>query len=122
MSAKTTNDSDAINTARELAKQNIEQVKDAQQQFLNAMSQAQSMFINSSGIPENEASNAAEKAIEYSKTNMESGFELAKKLVDASDISEAMQLQNDYMKQQMEAYSKQANELLNVVAKADTKK
>ncbi len=122
MTKEPKDESHAAQTARDFAKQNIEQVKDAQEQFLNAISEAQAMFINSTGMKNEGAADLNKKTIEYSKANIQSGFDLAKKLVDATDISQAMQIQNEYLRKQMEAYGAQAKDILNLVNRTDGKK
>ncbi len=122
MTKEPKDESHAAQTARDFAKQNIEPVKDAQEQFLNAISEAQAMFINSTGMKNEGAADLNKKTIEYSKANIRSGFDLAKKLVDATDISQAMQIQNEYLRKQMEAYGAQAKDILNLVNRTDGKK
>lgn len=99
-------------SARELAKKNLEDIKHAQEQFLMAMSSAQSALWQSTGMPNNESADQLNsKAFNIMKDNIESGYDFAKKLVDATDISEAVELQNDFIRNQIEQYTLQAQEL-----------
>lgn len=112
----------AAETARDYAKQNINQIKDAQAQFMDTITQAQEVFLKSTGIDTNqEAAEISKKALNYAKLNLSSGFELASKLVDATDISDALELQNQYVKKQLENYTNQAKELSSLASKTDKK-
>ena len=53
---------------------------------------------------------------------MKAAFDLAQKLVRAKDAQEALQLQTDFMKAQMEAVQRQASELNAAMQKAITGK
>ena len=53
---------------------------------------------------------------------MKAAFDLAQKLVRAKDAQEALQLQTDFVKAQMEAVQKQASELNAAMQKAITGK
>lgn len=111
-------DDHAAETAREYAKQNITRVRDAQEQFLSAMGEAQSMFLKSTGMDSNQdVSNLNQKALDYARENINSGFELATKLVDATDVSQAMELQSEFVRKQIETYTEQAQELSDLVKK-----
>lgn len=106
-------------TARESAKQGIEEVQKAQDTFLDAMSKAQAAFMQGGGIPGSD--DFSNKTMEFMKSNMTSGFDLAKKMVDATDISEAMELQSEFARKQMEKYTEQAQEISDLVV-SKTKK
>ena len=99
-------------SARDLAKKNIEEIKSAQEQFLMALSSAQNAFVHSTGMGNQHAADDLNaKTFNFLKSNLDSGYEFAKKMVDATDITEAVELQNDYIRQQMEAYTEQAQAL-----------
>lgn len=117
---KGTIDEHAVETAREYAKQNITRVKDAQEQFLTAMSDAQAMFIKSTGMVGNDGvSEINQKALDFVRENINSGFELATQLVDATDMSQAMEIQSEFVRKQIEAYTEQAQEFSNMVTKTN---
>lgn len=111
-------DDHAVESAREYAKQNITRVKDAQEQFLSAMTQAQAMFIKSTGMVGNDdVSDLNQKTLDYVRENINSSYELATKLVDATDMSQAMELQSEFVRKQIETYTEQAQELSSLVTK-----
>lgn len=110
-------------TAREYAKQNIEQVKDTQEKFLEAITQAQKTFLQSSGMAnQDETEELNNKTLNIIKANIESGFELATKLVDATDVSEAVELQSEYVRKQLETYTEQAQEISDMIINNQEKK
>jgi len=115
---KTTNDSNAHLTenARDYAKKNIQEVKAAQENFLEAMNNAQASFFQSAGLSnQGDANDFNSKAFDFMKANIESGFDLANKLVDATDVSEAVELQNEYVRKQLEIYTEQAEDLSDLI-------
>ena len=115
--------SQTATTAREYAKKNIEQVKDTQEKFLDAMTQAQKTFFQSSGmVNQEEAEELNNKTLDIIKANIESSFDLATKLVDATDVSEAVELQSEYVRKQLEAYTEQAQELSDMIMNNQEKK
>ncbi len=117
-SKKTENELLSAEAARDYAKQNISHIKEVQDQFLNAWQEAQNVLLSSNAMSsETEAAELNKKALEYAKQNLTSGYDLANKLVDASDMTEAMKLQNDFIKSQLDAYTKQAKELSQLAIK-----
>lgn len=103
-------------TAREYAKDNINQLKNAQETYLEAMSKAQSTFLQTSGLNSTQEMNELNhKTLDFMKANLVSGLTLAEKLVDATDISEAVEIQNDFVRDQLENYAEQAQELSDLL-------
>ena len=52
-----------------------------------------------------------EKAMIFAEQNISSAFEFVQQLMRAKDVQDVFQLQADYLKRQMEAFSEQAREL-----------
>lgn len=104
--------SSSVETARQMAKKNIEEIKNAQEQFLKAMTTAQSAMMQSTGFANKSTSEQFnEKAFAFIKENIDSGYEFAQKMVDATDMAEAMELQNQFFRQQIQTYTEQAQAL-----------
>ena len=99
---------EAVETARDYAKQNLGQIREANEQFLASMADAQDTFLQSTGLSSNAFQN---KAMEYTKANITTAYDLATKMVDAADITEVLELQSTYARSQMEAYGSQARVL-----------
>ena len=98
---------------RELADKNIEQATAAYSQFSEAMTSAMGMW--SKAIPSTEATAGfkplQEKAISFANHNAEAGLAHAKELATAKDIQEVMNIQTRFAQDQMQTYTKQAQEL-----------
>lgn len=111
-------DSQTAEQARDFARQKISEVKGAQENIMSAISQAQEAVLNTSGLKDQSGMvDLNKKALDFTKSNIASSFDLATKLVDITDVSEAMELQNQFVKNQLEAYTKQAKELTQMAAK-----
>ncbi|MGI9384664.1 MAG: phasin [Methyloligellaceae bacterium] len=106
---------------RELAEQSLEQAKQAYNQFMETSRNAQDTLEQSSDTMTSSAKEVQQKAIEYAESNMQAGFDLANKLVLAKDMMEALQIQSTYTRQQMESYTRQVQELSNLMASAAKK-
>ncbi len=101
---------------RDMAEQSVDQAKSAYDQFMEASRQAQTMAEQSSGAVMDSAREIQTKAQVFTEQNMKAGFELAEKLVAAKDFKEALELQSSFAQKQMEAYSRQAQELTAAIA------
>jgi phasin len=98
---------------RELAEKNVEQARATYGQFMDAMTQAVSMWTK--GLPTNELTNGfqnvQERAIGFAKDNAEASFSLASDLASAKDVQEIFSLQTRFAQSQMQSYASQAQEL-----------
>lgn len=98
---------------RELAEKNVEQARATYGQFMDAMTQAVSMWTK--GLPSNELTsgfqNVQERAIGFAKDNAEASFSLASDLASAKDVQEIFSLQTQFAQSQMQSYASQAQEL-----------
>ena len=59
-----------------------------------------------------------EKVASFTKQNAEANFNLAIRLADARQLSDIVELQNAYMREQMESFSRQLEELRELTVKA----
>ena len=59
-----------------------------------------------------------EKVATFTRQNAEANFNLAMKLTDARQLSDIVELQNAYMREQMETFSRQLEELRELTVKA----
>lgn len=106
---------------RDMAEKNLDQAKDAYGQFMEASRKAQDMMAQSSDAVASGAKEVQQTAVKYTEENMKSAFELADKLVRANDFQEALEIQGNFARQQMEAFSRQAQELTSLMAEAAKK-
>lgn len=105
---------------RELAEKNVEQGRTAYGQFMDAMVQATSMWWGA--LPANEASSnfkaLQDRSISFAKQNAEAGFNLARDLTNAKDVTDVFAIQSRYAQTQMHAYALQAQELGRLMTEA----
>lgn len=106
---------------RDFAKQSVEQSQEAYNKFMEAAKSAQDVISKSSDAMTTGAKEIQEKAMNFTTKNMKANFDLAEELVKAKDMKEALEIQSNFAKKQMEAYASQAQELSELVAKAAKK-
>ncbi len=106
---------------RDMAEQSVTQAKSAYDQFMDATRKAQAMTEQASGTMLESAKEAQQKSAAFAEANMKAGFGLADKLVTAKDFKEAMEIQSSYAREQMETFSKQAQELTAIMTEAAKK-
>ena len=108
---------------RELADKNVEQATAAYSQFTEAMTSAMGMWFKA--MPPTEATAGfkplQEKAISFAKQNAEAGLAHAKELASTKDIQEVMSVQTRFAQAQMQTYTKQAQELGQLMMSAAPK-
>lgn len=108
---------------RDLAEKNVEQARTAYGQFMDAMTQATSMW--SKAMPANEMTSGfkavQDRAAKFAKQNADAALGLASDLAKAKDISEVLALQSRYAQSQMQAFTVQGQELSQFMAEAAQK-
>jgi phasin len=108
-------------SVREIASKSVEQAQDAYNRFVDAARQAQSMIVKSTEMFTVGAKELQEKTLAYAEANTRAGFDVATRLVKARDVKEAMDIQTQYARNQMETYAQQAQEISRVLASAAQK-
>jgi phasin len=105
---------------RYLAEKNVEQARATYGHFMDAMTQAMSMWSNA--IPSNGATSGfkvvQDRATRFANQNADATFGLASDLANAKDIQEVFALQSRFAQTQMQAYASQAQELGRLMADA----
>ena len=104
---------------RDLTEKNIEQARAMCSQFMDAMTQAMSMW--SKAMPSNGMTpgfNVIDRATKFAKQNVDAPFSLASDLAKAKDIPEALTLQSRFAQTQMQVYASQAQELGRLMGEA----
>jgi len=81
---------------------------------------AVSAFEKSATIIQTGANEITTKAVDIAKANIESSLDLAKKLVGAKDIQEAIALQTSYAQDQLKLATAQTKEFSELSAKLAT--
>lgn len=104
---------------RELAEKNVEQARATYAQFMDAMTQAMSVWSTGpSNVMTSGFKDVQELAIRFAKENAEAGFALAGELANAKDIQGVITLQSRYAQTQLQSYARQAQELGRLMAEA----
>jgi phasin len=108
-------------SVRDLASKSVDQAREAYNRFLEAARQAHDVVMKSSDVITSGAREINQKAVKYTEANLQANFELAQRLVHAKDIKEALDIQNQFARQQMETFAQQAQELTRLVAQSAQK-
>jgi phasin len=108
-------------SVRDLASKSVDQAREAYNRFLEAARQAQDVVLKSSDVISSGAREIGEKTVKYTEANLQANFDLAQRLVRAKDIKEALDIQNQFARQQMETFAHQAQELTRLVAQSAQK-
>jgi hypothetical protein len=104
---------------RELAEKNVEQARAAYAQFMDAITQAMSVWSTApSSAMTSGFKDVQELAIRFAKENAEAGFALAGELANAKDVQGVLALQSRYAQAQVQSYARQAQELGRLMAAA----
>ena len=105
---------------REQAERNVEQVRAACGQFMDAARKAQD--IVGAMVPENPVTagtkQVQERTMRFAQQNLGASFSLASELAKARDFKEMFDIQSRHAQLQMVAYSTQAQELGRLMADA----
>jgi phasin len=102
---------------RDLMKVSIEQAKRAFETFAATSEQAWKSFESTQNTGSGLRS-LNEKIAEITRSNAEANFTLAMKLAESKDVAEAMALQTDYVRKQMEAFLRQIEEIRQLATRA----
>ncbi|GGE90975.1 phasin [Stappia taiwanensis] len=102
---------------RQMADQSVDQARKAFDEYMAATRKTVSTVEDKASSMKAGADDMGRKALEYTEEHVSAAFELAQKMVRASDVQEMMALQSDYMRKQMEALGEQVRELGDKAAK-----
>ncbi len=108
-------------SVRDLASKSVDQAREAYNRFIEAARQAHNVVTKSSNVFANGARELNEKTVKYTETNLTAQFELAQRLVHAKDLKEALDIQSQFARQQMETFAHQAQELTRLLAQSAQK-
>ncbi len=108
-------------SVRELASKSVEQAREAYNRFLEAARQAQDVVAKSTDVIASGAREINEKTVKYTEANLQANFDLAHRLVHAKDLKEALDIQSQFARQQMETFAHQAQELTRLLAQSAQK-
>jgi len=103
---------------RNMMKASIDQARKAFESFIASSQQAMSNFeppANSPGMDGIKQFN--EKITEFTRKNADANFQFAMKLADAKQVSDVVEMQSAYMRDLMDSYGKQLEELRALTTK-----
>lgn len=106
---------------RDFAQKSVSQSQEAYNKFMEAARNAQDVVSKSSEAMTSGAKELQEKALSFTSKNMQANFDLADELIRAKDLQQALEIQSNFAKRQMETYAAQAQELSELVSKAAKK-
>jgi len=103
---------------RAFAEESVEQAKKAFDTFIDAAQKAVNTAESSAATARAGVKDVAQLSMRYAETNIASSFDFARRLVQAKDAQEAMQLHADYVRAQMQVLGEQARDMANAATKA----
>jgi phasin len=114
----TTNFAELPDSIRSIMKSSIEQARKAFDTFVaSSEKMIHGLDTSSNPVAEN-LKHLNEKVATFTRQNAEANFNLAMKLADARQLSEIVELQNAHVREQMETFSRQLEELRELTVKA----
>ena len=101
---------------RDLMKISIEQTKRAFETFAATSEKAWKTFETSSQTAGSGLRSLNEKIAEITRNNAEANFALAMRLAESKDVGQAMELQTEHARKQMESFVHQLEEIRDLAA------
>lgn len=102
---------------RDLMKLSIEQARRAFDMFAATSEKTWKSFETSSQAARASLKSLNEKIGDITRSNAEANFALALKLAESKDFGEAMELQSEHARKQMEVFTKQLEEIRDLATK-----
>lgn len=103
---------------RNILKASIDQARKAFESFISTSQQALSNFEPPAKTPAMDTlKHFNEKIAEFTRKNADANFQFAMRLADARQVSEVIDMQNNYVRGLMDTYAKQLEELRSLSAK-----
>ncbi|MGL4395860.1 MAG: phasin family protein [Hyphomicrobium sp.] len=103
---------------RDLAEKNVNQVRQAYDQFMTLASKAQETIVKSQGTMAGAAVDVQAKMLQCAQTNIDANFRFAADLARARDLKEYLEIQSNYARAALETYSKQAQDITRLMTDA----
>ncbi len=105
------------NEVRAFVEQSVSQARVAFDGIVTAANKAVSQWHSQAQTARAGASEIAHKSMAFAEQNMAANFDFAQKLMQAKDPADVMRLQSEYVSQQLQKLSTQAQELGQSAAK-----
>ena len=109
-------DTEVPQAMRDLAERNIAQMRESYERSKDALEGVVQSWERSFDATNQGAVALNRKIIDIAQRNINSGFDLAKGLAGAKNLAEAMELQADYWRKQLDTLAAQAEEVRTLSA------
>jgi phasin len=107
---------------RDIAMKSMDQARKAFDDYMDAAQKASEEFQGSGPTAQDSARRLQEESIAFAEANVTASFELAQRLVRARDLQEIVNIQQEYLEQQMAAFADQSRRLADIAADASGRK
>ncbi|ODA67164.1 Phasin protein [Methyloligella halotolerans] len=118
MANDTFNKMEMPGSVRDLMKMGIEQARYAFENFATTSEQAMRTFEANAGPMGDSMRSLNDKISQITRANAEANFALAMKLAEANDFQQALSIQTEHVKHQMDNFGKQIEEIREMASKA----
>jgi phasin len=98
---------------RAMTEQTMEHAREAVNKYLHFVQQGMSVWPGG-------GTELGKKAMSYTEQNVAQTFDLARKLIQANSVEDAVRLQTEFAQAQLAALTEQAKDLAETAAKATT--
>ncbi|MGA0533502.1 phasin [Hansschlegelia sp. KR7-227] len=105
---------------REMAEKAVQQAKDGYSKFKSAAEEATDALEDAYATSTKGYKDYSRKSVEYARANVNAHFDFLQALIGAKTVSQAVELQTSYARQQYEVISGQAKDLSALAQKAAT--
>ncbi len=96
---------------RNFAEQSVEQARKAFDGFMTAAQKAAASLEGQASAAQEGAQEMRRKAMNFAEKNVSTSFDFAQRLMQAKDVEEITRLQTEFLQSQMQAFTRQAQEL-----------
>jgi phasin len=108
------------NELRDFAERSVDQARKAFEGFVTVAQKAVGTVDGAANNAQSGAKTVGAQILTYTEQNVNAAFELAHKLVQAKDPQEALALQSEFLKAQLNSLQSQAKELGALIQKSAT--
>ena len=106
------------NELRDFAERSVDQARKAFEGFLLVAQKAVGSVDTATASSQTSVKSVGAQVLGYAEQNVNAAFEHASKLVKAKDPQEALALQSEYLKAQLNALQEQAKEIGSLIQKS----
>jgi len=111
---------DAPAPVRELAEKSVQQAKEGYTRWKAAAEETSDAFEDAYASATKGYKEFSRKSVEVTRSNLNAHFDFLQALINAKSVSQAIELQTSFARQQFEVLSGQAKELSSLAQKAAT--